>query len=52
MALVHPGKPRAASFARKAKVQKEMHPAMGLLFGIVILLTVAFTVHNIFHFIF
>jgi len=52
MALVHPGKPRAITFAHKAKVQKEMHPALGLLCASAILSAICYTVHIIYNFIF
>lgn len=52
MALVHLGKPRAISFSRSEKASKELHPAIGLLCGFVILVTVAMAVHTVFHFLF
>ena len=52
MALVHPGKPRAISFERGARVSKPMHPAIGLLCGFGILVAVATIVHLIFDLIF
>ena len=52
MALVHPGKPRAVTFSRSEKLNKELHPAVGLLFGFAILVSVALAVHTVFHFIF
>ena len=48
MALVHPGKPRAISIERGARVSKPLHPAIGLLFGFAILVGVATGVHLLF----
>ncbi|WP_292041664.1 MULTISPECIES: hypothetical protein [unclassified Brevundimonas] len=50
MALVHPGKPRALSFERGARVSKPLHPAVGLLCGFAILVGVATAVHFVFGF--
>ena len=48
MALVHPGKPHAISFDRGARIEKPMHPAIGLLAGFAILIAVALSVHFLF----
>lgn len=48
MALVHPGKPRALTYERSARVSKPMHPAFGLLMGFALLLFVALGVHFLF----
>lgn len=52
MALIHPGKSRGMSLSRKQSVQKELHPAIGLLCGFTILVSVAMLVHAVFHFAF